>query len=379
MKHFSYLRAIAASFYSTDLYEDVGRNWRGMGFQYLAIVFATMGLLFILMWVAVVSTMNPRGFAEKVTDNLFERGELTFDEGINRLLQTLAQIPPMRLENGRLHVDAEQPHIIYDPLTKRKLAIIDTTDTFTELEHSDTLALFGSTKIITSNTDHSGEDVFYFSSLRQTKNYDEQDINLLFGILSQIPHIELHNGKVSLDKVQPYFINHPVTDDELVIIDTTGRYRFPEEVTAPVLITKNTIFIKRVTNEGYTEIYLPDTDISMVSDYLENTARLVKKFLLWFIPLVILPLFMTLFFSIVVILLLIYGGLGLGIATYLKIHTLEYSDLVRLSTVSFTPVLLLNLLLPQFIPNQGLVYFLISVGYLFFAINANTQSGELKN
>jgi Ca2+/Na+ antiporter len=48
----------------------------------------------------------------------------------------------------------------------------------------------------------------------------------------------------------------------------------------------------------------------------------------------------------------------------------------RLCCVSTTPILAASMLLPQFLSQQGLVYLLLAVGYIYFALSAQDSLPE---
>jgi hypothetical protein len=70
----------------------------------------------------------------------------------------------------------------------------------------------------------------------------------------------------------------------------------------------------------------------------------------------------------VLIIAIITWLLGSSVA---KIQEFEYEKAIRLTSFAITPVFFASKLLPDLFPNQGLFYFVIMFGYIYFAVNAN--------
>lgn len=125
MKKYSILHPLLLSFYSKDLYQDVGRNWRGTGFLYLL-------LLLALAWIPTMVQLH------------HSLGEWVDTTG--RALA--AQVPAITITNGRVSTEVETPYFITDPETGKLLAIVDLTGEHTSLEDSDAQALLTETTLI---------------------------------------------------------------------------------------------------------------------------------------------------------------------------------------------------------------------------------------
>lgn len=100
---YGYWQALIHSFYSADLYVDVGKRWKGIGLLYLLLV---MGLLTI-------------PFATKITV-LFTQ---TFEKD---LIQPLRQLPLLYVQNGKISVDQPTPVFIKNEKNE-DMIIIDTS------------------------------------------------------------------------------------------------------------------------------------------------------------------------------------------------------------------------------------------------------------
>jgi hypothetical protein len=185
----------------------------------------------------------------------------------------------------------------------------------------------------------------------------------------QVPKITISNGEVSTDVATPYFIKDQDGED-FMIIDTSGEYESLDSSSAKVLLTKSKLIMKR--NETETRTY----DLAGVQDFsvdratVEHWLSLLKT---GFIP-VFYPLALIGSFIFRAVQVLIYALFGLLFAALLGAR-LNYPSLMRLAAVSLTPILIINVLLefiPFSIPFQWLLGFLITMGYLLFAVKCNT-------
>lgn len=192
--------------------------------------------------------------------------------------------------------------------------------------------------------------------------------------VNQFPRITISNGEVSCDAPMPYIIKDSETNKPAIIIDTTGQTTNLDNTPAEFLLTKNAIIYKddnALTGATRTE----SIDLSMVKSlYLDRdrVAGFVRLFKYGIFPLMYL---ISLVYRLVQV--LIYGAIGLLFARMLQVD-LSYKTLVRLSVIAITPALLLatvvdffNLPMGLYLCGGGLVFFLISMGYLYFAVKAN--------
>ncbi len=125
MKRFSILHIPLLSFFSKELYRDVGLNWKGVGFAYL------------LLLLAICSV--PRMFK-------LQRGLLSFiDKDVPPLIE---QVPRITITNGELSIEESQPYYIKDPDSNDVLVIIDTTGEIQSLDDTNALALVTKTKVV---------------------------------------------------------------------------------------------------------------------------------------------------------------------------------------------------------------------------------------
>jgi hypothetical protein len=117
MRRFGRLRAIVMSFYSRDLYRDVGKNWTGIGLLYLTLLLAICWLPSVARWITGL-----RSFAE--TDApAFAR-----------------QLPAVTIKDGIMQASPPGRHVIRDPDPSSRepliLIIDDTIDAVPDLDEA---------------------------------------------------------------------------------------------------------------------------------------------------------------------------------------------------------------------------------------------------
>lgn len=102
MRRFSIAHPWILSFYSKELYQDVGRHWTGTGFLYLFLMLA-------VAWLPEVIKLH-----------------ITAGGEMQRQAPTLVKdIPKITITNGKVDTDPPGRHEIKDPETGKTMAIID--------------------------------------------------------------------------------------------------------------------------------------------------------------------------------------------------------------------------------------------------------------
>lgn len=125
MRKYSILHIPVMSFFSQDLYCDVGLNWRR----------TCLGYLFVLLALCWIPSM------------------VKVHLGLSEFIETeapkfVSQVPTITIKDGLASVDEPQPYYIVDPDTNDVLIIIDTTGTITSIDDSNALGLITSTEAI---------------------------------------------------------------------------------------------------------------------------------------------------------------------------------------------------------------------------------------
>jgi hypothetical protein len=124
-RKYSILHIPVLSFFSKDLYRDVGLNWRGTCFGYLL-------LLLAVCWIPWM-VMIHQSLAEFVQ---------------NEASKLISQVPALTIKDGIASIDEPQPYYIMVPDSNEVFAIIDTTGTITSLADSNAYALITKTEAI---------------------------------------------------------------------------------------------------------------------------------------------------------------------------------------------------------------------------------------
>ncbi len=118
MKKFSIIHIPVLSFFSKELYIDVGQNWKGVNFLYLLLLLA----------VCLIPTMIK--IHADVTDFVNNEAPVIVN-----------QVPEIAITDGQVSIKETQPYYIKDPDSDKILAIIDTTGQIESLENTDALCL----------------------------------------------------------------------------------------------------------------------------------------------------------------------------------------------------------------------------------------------
>ena len=124
-RRYSILHIPALSFYSKDLYRDVGLNWRGTCLGYLL-------LLLAICWIPWMVKAHI-GLSDFVQ---------------NEVPKIVSQIPTITIKDGLASIDEPQPYYITEPDSNDIFAIIDTTGTVTSLADSNAFLLITKTEAI---------------------------------------------------------------------------------------------------------------------------------------------------------------------------------------------------------------------------------------
>ena len=152
MKKYSLLHAPILSFFSQDLYEDVGQNWKGIAALYLVLLLA-----FCLIFQTWVINTKVSAFIATETPPFIE------------------QIPEITIQDGTVSINEPEPYFIYNPGTQDIIAIIDTTGEYDSLNNTEAYLLLTKDKFIGKESE------------TETRVYD----------LSQIDHFFLDQAKIN--------------------------------------------------------------------------------------------------------------------------------------------------------------------------------------
>ena len=118
MKKYSIFHIPVLSFFSKDLYRDVGLHFKGVNFLYLLLL-----LVVCMLPVMIMVYIKFTNFANNEAPAIIE------------------QVPEITIKNGKVSINEPQPYYIKDPKNGDVLAIIDTTGQITSLGDTGALCL----------------------------------------------------------------------------------------------------------------------------------------------------------------------------------------------------------------------------------------------
>ena len=125
MRKYSLLHPPLLSFFSKDLYRDVGQNWKGIAALYLL-------LLLAFCWIFETWAVNAK-VSQFIT---------------NEVPPFVEQIPEITIQDGSVSINKPVPYLIRDPESNNVIAIIDTSGQYTSLDNSEAYLLLTKNKLI---------------------------------------------------------------------------------------------------------------------------------------------------------------------------------------------------------------------------------------
>ncbi len=190
-------------------------------------------------------------------------------------------------------------------------------------------------------------------------------------LVTQMPSLKIVNGKVSIDKPEPYFVKDERTGYPLIIFDTTGQIRSLAGSKAVMLVTEKAVIVKN--SEGQTRtIDLTGIDSFSLDRRLlyEWIDELEKSFVFILYPCAVFFFFIfrlieAAFFAAVAYSLRKSSGMPFSYGTYM-----------RLAAVSLTPAMVIGAVLNIsriVLPFWWLASLPLTAGYLIFAVRSNKE------
>ncbi len=193
-------------------------------------------------------------------------------------------------------------------------------------------------------------------------------------IIQQMPIITFTHGVASTKPDRPILIKTP-ENILIAVIDVKNQFKEFEQSTAKIFMGSKTVQVKQDTYQTDTIRFPERLNGTFGSKEITAFFHQMKK---WAIPLLYI---FTVIFGVIgsyifhVVQVLIYALLGLAFAALLK-RKLNYAALLSLSLLAITPAIVLrtvlNLLELRF-PLDFWLYFLVSMGYLYYAIKAMSR------
>lgn len=202
--------------------------------------------------------------------------------------------------------------------------------------------------------------------LHTLHNAAARTANDLYLIAAQAPIITIKDGTVSIDKPVPYEIKEPETNKTIIVIDTSAKQNDSTQNKKAFMLLSNDKLT--INGKSSTKIYsLTDIKNSTIDQTRINHWVKILTIVLF----VIFYLTGFLFYFIPSLLIVLFYG---AIAKLFVRSFHSYAELTRLAAVALTPTLILIAALTLFsiaLPYRNIIYLMLSLGYLTFAIEAN--------
>lgn len=189
--------------------------------------------------------------------------------------------------------------------------------------------------------------------------------------IKQVPVIRISQGTVSLQEEVPYYVTVPGKNIPFAIIDPSGQVTSLDKTGAWILLTRSELIIKNNISESRTFSLTGMNDLTidqkMLFDWVETFTTIF--------PIILFPF--VLFFSFFAYIAQVLLSAWIGTLFVRKFQmAIDFKALIRLSAVSCTPAIILQALHALFnipFPYRFSISFLISLGYLYYAIGSNSE------
>lgn len=189
-------------------------------------------------------------------------------------------------------------------------------------------------------------------------------------VIERLPDLRIEQGVLQTNVTQPFVIQLPGNEEPFLVIDTRQSPASAAEFVAPVVLQADRMIIDNqgeVRSYPFENIEHFQLDKAELYAWSDKLIAIVK-------PLAYFPLLGGEFLYRT-LQAVIYAVGGLVFAAWLKIR-LPYGVLLRLTCVALTPGIIIGTLFAWLGISFGLlgtVLFLISQGYLFFAVQSLAQ------
>ncbi|MBL0713292.1 MAG: DUF1189 family protein [Desulfosarcina sp.] len=191
-------------------------------------------------------------------------------------------------------------------------------------------------------------------------------------IIAQLPTIVIEKGKGSVAVEQPYQVFMPESRNLLAVIDTTGQITSLRQTDAILLLTRSRLIARLGAGDSRVIDLSPIEQMRLTRD---DFYQWLQTTLQW-APFVLYPLTIFFTYCLRTVQVLIYGGIGLVVASLLK-RTIPFGAAVSVAVMAMTPVILIDtliMLLKIQLPLWGIGSFVLAFAYLFFGIRAATET-----
>lgn len=368
-----YLKLALKSFYSLTIYKEAVQNWRGYGVRYVVSVAVLCGLFLTNIYFWRANSIDVKVSAEAALEFIVRDKSLTLEENINNFIAIVNQIPPLKIIKDEVVVEEDRPYIILDKKTGDELAIIDTSGKYKSLQDTKARLLITKNRVVFKDVSDN-ETVVSIENLKSQFNLDEENLNIILGVIAQIPPISFKHGKL-VSKADLYQIK-TIND---VVLAEFGVHAALKDGHLPVLaINTDTISYKTLQSNEVANIKIADFNEDVLFSIILEILQQLKSTFLVAIWLFMFPVSVLSSLFVGTFMILFYSFIA---QTYLRIHKkldVRFIELVRLTELAITPAWFLTMCLQSYFPGQGIIIFAIAIIYMYQAINA-VYPGVSKN
>jgi hypothetical protein len=190
--------------------------------------------------------------------------------------------------------------------------------------------------------------------------------------VDQIPVITISKGEASIQEPSPYYIRDKKNGAELAIIDLSGKITDMKNTSALILLTRTKLMIRKGDSE------VSELSLSEIGN-VTITSKLVYNWIEFFntiFVVILFPFLLFMSFLFYILQVLLCAVIGGQFTRHFNI-AFDFRTRIRLSVVAFTPAILLNAahaLLDIRFPYSVPVSFLVTLGYLYYAVGANSET-----
>jgi len=369
MPVYNAFRAIGLSFYSKSLYRDVVRYWGGRGFRYLVIVVGTCVLLQTALLAVMLSTMDAKTVVSYIDSHIESRARAQgtavtrafVEKELSRLFAVMAQIPPLTLQRGELHVEGTLPFVIKDPDNNNPLAV------FVREAKDPPLAPieFFPEYIVFHGASPNQEHTIRFSEGEKLGRLDEEQFNAALEMISSFPPLSIKGDLLTMDVPSPYVIGREV--QPLMIIDTTTTGI--SDANATLLLTKDTLTLRK--KKGTYSWKYADIDRSTIEKAAEEAAKYLRRegysALMKLVPFKI-----AINWAMLVLAAALFGVVARTLGAYKHVRAVTFDEYIRLAAVALTPMIIGKFFIPA-LPFATVFYCCLVLGYIYLAVSAQKE------
>jgi hypothetical protein len=190
-------------------------------------------------------------------------------------------------------------------------------------------------------------------------------------LIAQMPEIVISQGAASIREPQPFIIKDPDTGEPFMIIDTTGGTKNLDNTKAVILLARETLVVK-TPDDKQQALELRELGDGTITKPVANAA--VERFTEWF-GILLYPFAVLFGFVFRAVQAAIIALFGMILTRSLRAN-LDYRQMLRLSLVAITPLIVFNSLCMFFrleMPIPLLADLVLLTSYQVFAIRSNSE------